>query len=382
MEDMIETGDKFNLFNPVYNNKDNFFNYRILDKDFYNLNKFSNQITWSKEKQNAADVDLWTNISMANTFDLDGTMGPINALRTWKDTIYCFQNNAISIISFNPRVQIPTSDGVPIEIANSYKLEGKVYISDKIGCSNKQTIAITPSGIYFIDPNSKELYNVAAQQLTNVSNAHGMSNWFKSNELKKSFYDSNRNDLYIENENDCIVYSEILGQFTSFMSYNDTPAMFNIGSNFYAFRDEDSVVSMHSLFTGNYNYFFNTYKKYWLQFISNQDSALDKIFSTVELRVDFWNTASDPPERIDDKLFSRIEVENEYQKATADLEPSLGVNRTNAKKKFRVWRIQIPRVDGTEFNRIRNTWTKVKLISGNDQDIKMELHDLSVQYFI
>ena len=372
----------FNLFNPVYNNKDNFFNYRILDNDFYNLNKFSNQITWSKEKQNAADVDLWTNISMANTFDLDGTMGPINALRTWKDTIYSFQNNAISIISFNPRVQIPTSDGVPIEIANSYKLEGKVYISDKIGCSNKQTIAITPSGIYFIDPNSKELYNVAAQQLTNVSNAHSMSNWFKNNELKKSFYDSNRNDLYIENENDCIVYSEILGQFTSFMSYNDTPAMFNIGSNFYAFRDEDSAVSMHSLFTGNYNYFFNTYRKYWLQFISNQDSALDKIFSTVELRVDFWDTAADPPERIDDKLFSRIEVENEYQKATADLEPNLGVNRTNAKKKFRVWRIQIPRVDGTEFNRIRNTWTKIKLISGNDQDIKMELHDLSVQYFI
>jgi hypothetical protein len=166
------------------------------------------------------------------------------------------------------------------------------------------------------------------------------------------------------------------------MSYNDTPAMFNIGSNFYAFRDEDSVVSMHSLFTGNYNYFFNTYRKYWLQFISNQDSALDKIFSTVELRADFWDTASDPPERIDDKLFSKIEVENEYQKATADLEPSLGVNRTNAKKKFRVWRIQIPRVDGTEFDRIRNTWAKVKLISGNDQNIKMELHDLSVQYFI
>lgn len=198
----------FNLLNPVYNNKDNFFNYRVFDEDYYTLNKFSNQITWSKEKQNAADVDLWTNITMANTFDLDGTMGPIEALRTWQDTIYCFQDNAISVISFNPRVQIPTSDGVPIEISNSYKLEGKIYISDSIGCSNKQTITVTPSGIYFVDPNSKEFYHIAGKELSSISAAHGFSDWFKHGEITNTFYDKNRNDVYVLGNNDgdkCIV---------------------------------------------------------------------------------------------------------------------------------------------------------------------------------
>lgn len=361
----------FNLLNPVYNNKDNFFNYRVLDEDYYTLNKFSNQITWSKEKQNAADIDLWTNITMANTFDLDGTMGEISALRTWRDTIYCFQDNAISIISFNPRVQIPTSDGVPIEISNSYKLEGKVYISDSIGCSNKQTIAVTPSGIYFIDPNSKELYNLAGNQLTSVSTSHGFSNWFKSNELTKSFYDKNRNDLYVSNADDCIAYSEVLGQFTSFMDYNGLDAMFNIHDRFFALRGNSSNTSLYSLFTGQYNYFFDSFRDYWFEFISNADSSMDKIFSTIEMRVDFRDSNSDV---LHNEFFSGIQVDNEYQD-TLEQSP-------DAIKKFRVWRTQIPRDYERHLDRIRNTWAKIKFTKRNTSDVKMELHDLNVQYFI
>lgn len=361
----------FNLLNPVYNNKDNFFNYRVLDEDYYTLNKFSNQITWSKEKQNAADIDLWTNITMANTFDLDGTMGEISALRTWRDTIYCFQDNAISIISFNPRVQIPTSDGVPIEISNSYKLEGKVYISDSIGCSNKQTIAVTPSGIYFIDPNSKELYNLAGNQLTSVSASHGFSNWFKNNELTKSFYDKNRNDLYVSNADDCIAYSEVLGQFTSFMDYNGLDAMFNIHDRFFALRGNSGNTSLYSLFTGQYNYFFDSFRDYWFEFISNADSSIDKIFSTIEMRVDFRDSNSDV---LHNEFFSGIQVDNEYQDTLEQSPDTI--------KKFRVWRTQIPRDYERHLDRIRNTWAKIKFTKRNTSDIKMELHDLNVQYFI
>lgn len=369
----------FNLLNPVYSQHDNFFNYRMLDEDYYNINKFTNQITWSKEKQNAAEVDLWTNITMTNTFDLDGTMGRINALRTWRDTIYCFQDNAISIISFNPRVQVPTSDGVPIEISNSYKLEGKVYISDSIGCRDKRTIAVTPSGVYFVDPNSKELYNLAGNQLTSISNAHGFSNWFKNNTLTHSFYDKNRNDLYVMNANDCIVYSELLGQFTSFMDYNGTPAMFNVNDLFFAFRNETNAVSMHSLFTGDYNSIFTIPRPYWIEFVSNQDSAIDKIFSTVDMRVDFKGStgysATD--------FFDNMRVYNEYQDTGEyAMSSSLSQTRADAKKKFRVWRINIPRDNTRRLDRIRNTWAHIKFTKSKPGTSKMELHDLSVQYFI
>lgn len=371
----------FNLLNPVYNNKDNFFNYRVLDEDYYTLNKFSNQITWSKEKQNAADVDLWTNITMANTFDLDGTMGPIEALRTWQDTIYCFQDNAISVISFNPRVQIPTSDGVPIEISNSYKLEGKVYISDSIGCSNKQTIAVTPSGIYFVDPNSKEFYHIAGKELSSISAAHGFSDWFKHSEITNTFYDKNRNDVYVFGNNDgdkCIVYSELLGQFTSFMNYEGTPAMFNIHNNFYAFRNNNTL-DMYQMFAGQYNDFFGTIQPFYVHFISNADSSLDKIFSTIETRVDFKQN----DEVVHNEFFNRLRVWNEYQDTgTKDISKGITAFRKDAKKKFRIWRVNIPRCGKHNLDRIRNTWTNIKLGKDNPGNLKMELHDINIQYFI
>lgn len=372
----------FNLLNPVYTQSNNFFNYRILDEDYYNINRFSNQITWSKEKANAADIDSWTNITMANTFNLDGTMGPIEALRTWQDIIYCFQDNAISVISFNPRVQIPTNDGVPIEVSNSYKLEGKYYISDSIGCKNKQTIAVTPSGLYFIDPNSKEFYHLAGKELSSVSTTHGFSNWFKNNELTHTFYDKNRNDVYVLNDTDCIVYSELLGQFTSFMDYCNIPAMFNVNDRFYTFKDSDKGLGLYSLFTGEYNYFFNDYKPYWLEFISNADSSIDKTFSTIETRVDFKESENNEWQVVHNEFFDTLQAENEYQKGIKNLSKSITATRADAKKKFRVWRVDIPRDTAHPLHRIRNTWAKIKFTKDPKKNQRMELHDVNVQYFI
>lgn len=389
ISNLMMSPTNFNLLNPVYNNHDNFFNYRILDDDYYTLNKFSNQITWSKEKQMASDVDTWTNVTLANTFDLDGTMGPINSLQTWSDTIYCFQNKAISIISFNPRVQIPVTDGVPIEISNSGKLEGKIYISTNIGCENKQTIAVTPSGIYFVDPNSRELYNVAGKELKDISTSHGFNDWFKNTEIDKTFYDSNRNDLYVVNSTECLTYSEILGQFTSFMDYNGTPAMFNIKDKFFAFRNEDYVnnnvrygkVSMYELFAGDYNTFFKqTSVPFWIEFVSNADAALDKIFSTIELRLDYFNKNKTVSDNI--TSFDKIRIYNEYQDTSIKTISWDRVVPSSIKRKFRIWRINIPRDRTNKLDRIRNTWAKILLRQSNPGNKKMVLHDLSVQYFV
>ena len=54
------------------------------------------------------------------------------------------------------------------------------------------------------------------------------------------------------------------------------------------------------------------------------------------------------------------------------------------KKKFRVWRVNIPRDKTRKLDRIRNTWSYVSLgmFSDAGNSMRMELHDLSVQYFI
>ena len=390
----------FNLINPVYSQLNNFFTYRILDKDYYKLNDYSNSIVWSKEKLPASDIDTWTSISAANMLNMEGKCGKVNSLQTINDSLYCFQETGISQILFNSRVQIPVSDGVPIEISNGNKVDGYRYVSDSTGITNKYALCRSKGGIYFIDSVSRDLYNIEARGFTNISAAHGFSYWFDShpelnipwspsNYTSKLFYDKANQDLYIVTANTCLVFSEILGQFTSFMSYEGIPELFNIDADFFAYnfvRESPTEGTLSGMFKGPHCNMFGYNKPFYITFVSNNDGALDKIFSNVELRTDFYEKESPSVEAsLSQKAFDYIRVWNEYQDS-GDVDLTYrNIKPSNIKKKFRIWRIDVPR-DSTHINdRIRNPWCYIKLgarAANAARDRKMILHDLSVQYFV
>ena len=380
--------ENYNLINKVYSQLDNFFSYRILDPDYYNISNHSNQITWTKEKQPGADVDLCTSVSLASTYDLDGSRGEITSLNVWNDSIYCFQNKGISNILFNSRVQIPTSDNVPIEISNSYKLDGHRYISDNIGCDNHHKIKETPSGIYFIDSISNRLFNIG-KELSDITTTHNMSSWFKYNgsSINKLLYDNINSDLYLVTPDTALCFSEVLGQFTSFMDYGDISLMESCNNNVFTLK----YSSIHRLFTGEYNKFFGEPKEWKFTFISNGvDNSLsdfDKIFSNIDYRLDIKESG----EYKHDKSLDYIRVENEYQdtgevqlvnRKLVNNKITYSSSNTNLKKKFRVWRIQIPRDKAHKMDRIRNTWCKITLGNKGNNNSQTILHDLNVQYYV
>lgn len=386
----------FNLFNPVYSQKDNFFNYRILDSSFYELNEFPNQITWSTEKAQGMDVDPWTTVTLATTFDMDGSKGEIRSLNTWNDNIYCFQDNGVSNVIFNPRVQIPTSDGVPIEISNSYKVEGKRYISDGIGCTNKYSICPTPLGLYFIDSVGGHLQAITSSGLSDISAQRNMITWLGNQDISlwkpskystRLFHDKNNSDIYITTDKESLCYSEILGQFTSFMSYNDIPVMFNVVDKFYCIKNN----YINEMFAGDYNYFFGEYQGYDISFISNgrssqQDlSSIDKIYTNINFRADKWSDKLDSILSLESP-FDYVRVWNEYQDTGEVLLRNKGNWPSNLKKKFRVWNIQIPRDAHNRRDRIRNTWCKITLGASpkynNGNTGFIQLHDIGVQFHI
>ena len=394
----------FNLFNPVYNQTDNFFTYRILDESYYKINKFPNQITWTKEKKAGADIDLWTNITLASTYDMDGSKGEVRAIRTWQDNIYCFQDLGISNILFNSRVQIPTSDGVPIEISNSYKVDGYRYISDGIGCTNKWTISNAPSGLYFADTKTNHLHHIGSQGIQDVTTIHNMTSWFNnvdSNRITKTLHDDVNHDLYALTSNESICYSEVLGNFTSFMSYQGISLIESYENSVYTMKDG----KLYSMFTGEYSKFFSeNYEPWDFTFISNGiDNNLmdfDKVYSTIDYRMDM----SDDTDYKHDNSLDVIRVYNEYQDTgntdliklkVIDDNKFLYHKDITLRKKFRIWRIQIPRAiksrensdtHETEYyrsnDRIRNTWCKIKLGSKGKNNYKAVLHDLNVQYYL
>jgi hypothetical protein len=209
------------------------------------------------------------------------------------------------------------------------------------------------------------------------------SNLWKPNDYTiKLFYDKNHNDLYIVTKNESLCYSEALSQFTSFMSYSEIPTMFNVVDKFYCIKDN----YLNEMFEGDYNYFFGEYQGYDISFISNgrssqQDlSGIDKIYTNVFFRADKW---SDKLDSIlsSESPFDYIRVWDEYQDTGETL-----LKSPLLKKKFRVWRAQIPRDAHNRRDRIRNTWCKVTLGSApryNNGNIGfIQLHDVEVQYFI
>lgn len=376
----------FNLLNPVYSQLDTFFNYRILDKEYYEVNTFPNQITWSKEKQSSAETDTWTDITLSSVYDMDGSKGGIVSLNTWRDQIFCFQTKGISNILFNSRVQIPASDGLPIEITNSYKVDGYRYLSDGIGCNDGRMIKETPSGVYFIDSVSNHLFHIA-DGIGDLSVTHNMTSWFKGNDdIYKLVYDDINHDLYILAYDQALCYSEILGQFVSFMDYDGISLMETCDNRVFSLYNG----TIYGMFEGNYNYFFSSYKPWSFTFISNgvDESVMDfdKIFSTIDYRMDM-KSGYTPAH---DNTLNVIRVQTEYQDTGyVDLVRHKVVNGSthlydktkNLEKKFRIWRIQIPRQQNS-MNRIRNPWCKITLGNRNTDDTQAVLHDLNVQYYM
>lgn len=373
----------FNQMNNVYSQPNNFFNYRSSNPNKLNLDNFHNSITWTKTKTAGELTDTWTNITLASILDLDGDKGDVRALRRFNNSIIAFQDKGISQVLYNENVQIASTEGVPIEIANSGKVSGKRYISDIIGCTNKWSICETPSGLYFIDDKTKGIY-LFNGSINNISDKFGFHSWI-SKESKDNiwnpkdfnsfitYYDKLNGDVFFINKEQCLAFSESLGQFGSFYSYENTPFFANIKDK--GVWIKDGKLWLHN--EGDYNMFFGNYQPFYTTVIANPDMPMDKIFNTVEFRADSWDSEG----RLLNSTFDTLSVWNEYQEGTSTLNNILG-RPSNLKKKFRIWRANIPRDNSNNRDRIRNPWAYIKLSMDKENTDKTILHDMTIHYFV
>lgn len=384
-----------NLFNDVYNQRNNFFSFHSLPLSRYSTNRFVNQFMASLTKSYGELTDSWTSLTAASTFDVDSTKGKINAIRKFNDTLYGFQDEAIFQILFNPMTQIATTSGQPIEITNSGKVNGVRYMTGNQGCINKWSIKETPMGLYFIDDLNASINVMGGNGIKSISSQNGFAKWMLDNRHVDEWrpgdfnneithYDRNKDDVYFTFRNTSLVWSEKLGQFTSFMSYENVPAMFNIVDDFVSLKNN----MMWLQNDGKYNYFFGEYKPYYIEYRINPDSMLDKTFNNIEYLASMTNMAkydaNKPAESDVRESFDKLYVWNDYQRGEADL-TRREMPPFDLQRKFRIWRANIPRDmnDPHKLNRIRSPWIHLRLIKDNVSESNpyiMEFHNLLVRY--
>jgi hypothetical protein len=377
----------FNLLNPVYTQKNNFFNYTLDRSNRINLKKYPTTFSWSLPKVSGEAVDSWTSVTLANTYELDGRFGELNAIRKFNDGLFTFQDKGISQILYNDNVQIATSTGVPIEIANSGKVQGVRYLSTDIGCTNKFSICRTPSGLYFVDSLAKDIY-LFNGQFSNLSDKNGFHTWVNS-ELSNigewnpssvknciTFYDRTTGDVRFTTNTQCLTFSETTGNFSSFFDYEDTPVFGNIKNRGVMLHKEGLGNTYYPwLFReGDYNSFFGVTKPFYTTLWVNPDGQYDKIFTNIEFRADTWNGNT----LLDNTTFDKLTAHTEYQDGSVNL--SFGKGISNLKKKFRIWRANIPRDLHRQY--MRNPWLQLQLKMNSPSTYRTELHDIAVDYFI
>ena len=394
------TQENFNLLNKTYTQSDNIMSFAYLDSEDYSIDDFANQITWTLTKTYGEDIDSWTRLNLIATLDMDGVLGEITSLKLWNNHLLCFQDRGIARIMYNERTTMTTQQGVPVEIANSGKVDGSDYISNQIGCSNKDSIQVTQEGIYFIDNNTREIYRWS-KGIESLSKGKGFNTYLYDKNVniltEKTFYDPNLRDVYfrftkqvgvIDNtpiyKTETLVYNEQLAEFTSFFDY-DMKFMFLL---------KDSLISVKNnnlwkQFEGDYLSFFGDNQGYSIDIISSEQPTEDKIFSTVEFRAEvlddkIQNSNSQATDLNSNNIlpFTKIRAWNEYQDTgTVNFEKVIRRGAgANLAQKFRIWRGDIPRVNGKPLERIRNPWARISL-SDEGSNKKTVVHDIAVTYF-
>lgn len=417
----IISDKNFNLFNPVYNQRNNLFLY--YSNDLVNgkeseYDTLSNCVAWSLTKNNGEEIDNWTTITQASVVDLDGVNGSLTKLELWNDKLLAFQEKAINYIPFNARVAIETNDGVPIEIANSGKVDMPVIMTNKIGCQNKWSICGTERHLYFIDNYKQGIYRLGGESgFQNLSDTKGFHSWMNENNYYsvwnpeqqsnfKTTWDSINNEIMFIDNNTCLAFNENLDEFTSFYSYEGTPYIEILGNNTLALREGTKrVTSSHvgvppwfKTFTklyvlhpnsniASYNYFFSgeeldfspavvdhPWKPYYIDIIANEGPMTTKIFNTIDYVADVFSGGSTQfieSNYQEGRSFNYISAIDEYQSGEYIIDSTKTLSVDNPldiktpyplKKKFRTWSMNIPR-DGDNSNNMGDTFDD-NIISG------------------
>lgn len=403
-----------NRVNGVYGQDANYFRYRAIDHNRLVQSEYPMTVAWTKTKQAGEWVDVWTNVTLANTIEMDGAKGKVRALRRHFDDILAFQDTGVSRILFNEQQAVQTEAGVPLEIANSSKVTGRYYISPNLGCHNKWSIGTSPMGTYFFDDAHQDILFVNSErQIKSVGADKGFRSWAHEKadmahmwglgrwDNIRTLYDKRNGEMMFVTEDDALSFNEQLGAFTSFYDYGKTPFLETVQNHYVMMRSEGGYVNEEMLQPrtylyehnqGEYNDFFGTYQPFWTEMLCHSDgsdkdsSLLDKTWTNVSFQFDTFDDIQNTPSTRykESEHFDVVDCETEYQSgSTAWTKRYPGIE-----KKFRMWHADLPRDgytasnDGFTADRLRNPWLRIRLTKNTnlDKDYRSVLHSVTIGY--
>lgn len=361
---------------------------------FKKVQEFDTRIISTKVKTPGEFIDSWTDILENETLDIDGQYGPINAVMTLKDEIFCLQDTAVSMIAINPRVQIAAGDGVGLELGTGGILHDYKYLTTTIGCLNKFGAISTENTFYFVDIINKGIMAFDGTKISRFSDLKGFHHTFV-NELSYDSlvqdnavlgngislgYNPSSADVYFTFKQNVfssakstigdftLAFNEKIGEFTSYYSY--TPAWYlNKGNTLISSGKSNNSVWEHGVGVPN-NFYGTSHPSTLTLHIAPAGNEI--ILNSASYKMETTNSyGKDLPTT----GLTKVQVSNDYQDSG---NVSLRL-RQNMFKKFRNWKVTLPR-ERNKRERLRSAWGFVKFTFDNPEGNNMVLHNISIFY--
>jgi len=350
------------LYNTAYSIEDTIEKSYPKPMHFVPLTENDTRVIGSNLKLSDNVLDTWIIYQTSTFIDASKAFGPCNAIRTYKDRLFLFQDRGISIPSVNERVPLTIDSPLGFVMGTGGVLVRLDYISNHQGTRHQRSIIPTQHGLFFYDSNTKNILLVGSG-LDSITETHGVKTKMIGNTdlLNRSdnprtgvgingFYDINNREL-VYNFHDTEPYTLAFnsGIFNSYHDYNSS-YYFTQNDKVYSVKETRAANEQEEVYQHNVGPILSFYgeQSYGLMHIViNKNFFSKKVFDGCMMNFHAYD--QDGNHQFDD-FFNEIRCWNDYQnsgsltfvlKQPADLY-SLPTQLFYARRD-RTWSFYIPR---------------------------------------
>ena len=444
----LSKGDLSNTENFTFNirhTQSNNVRTDLIAKDFLVnvINKFPNRIKVSKTKVDGELTDSWRRFPVNQYDDVDGSLGEIHKLKSFKDQLLFFQDRGIGILPINERAVIQDITGAELVLGNGSLIGKYKYVTETSGTKHQHSVVASDNSVYYFDSLQNKIYPI---QGGSISEALGLSSYLHHN-IRELLRDSD--ELHVDSpvgvhgvydkKNERIIFSflggnKIITVADRFYAVDDI--VLNGTSYFKCLKQGDYLIadvinSVNFEYLPNYEHGitidFNEKLKAFQSFYDYKPNRFlsfdDKLLSinpinrntgyvheegnfgnfygnsypseitllvmpnpnviSIFNNLEYYSEISIDKEDITAETLSSVLAYSDYQN-TGKITMTVG---TLAKKRFRTWRHKLKRDSLTTTNlnslanpRMRNYYILLKLRFDNNNNKRLVLSDVVISY--
>lgn len=361
------------LYNTVYSRQATGRVYLAKPLNFRTIQNNDCDVTSSDRHISAEYIDSWTSFKFNNKITINTSNGALTKLHVFRNQVMFWQPKAFGLFSFNDRKVITDPNGTQLILGVGSVLEYFQYISEMSGASFTKSIIDSGAALYWYDDINRKFMMFQEGKEESISDVADVAPLFKRQELDTVtnaigvFDKSTRRVLLTFPSVYTISFNERLQAFESLYSYTPTIYIFNNGKLFGI--NGNSLVYQFGVESVPNEFFGALPVEGYIEFISG--GVENKVFTNIEFTSSSSNSTTEYP--LD--TFNYMELSNSYASGVVSL-----VQPTNLRRRFRTWRIQLPRyIEGIRY---LDNHIKVRLANTPTNNANLRLDDITMYFLI